>query len=173
MALKLLLLKLSGVDEVTLYKDRLPASQTRFKRAKSEKLETWPSESLKKFWLKTTFLFAEGCDAEEISQKFNLDLDQTRLNIYKLRCLGQISPIRSFELKLPKTDYSITVTTQKTKPNLEKFLIENINNISYQEILKTLKEPEETVVRKERRRPNRSPVNKGASYSFAKSSIET
>ena len=160
-ALRLLLLKLTGVDEVTLYKDRLPAAQTRFKRSNSKKVETWPDESLKKFWLTTIFLFAKSCSAEEIARKLNLDLEQTRLNLHKLRCLGQISPVRSFEAKLPYVDSSITPSTQKSKLSIEKLLIENANNMSYQEILNNLKEPEKPTPLKERRRPNRSPINKG------------
>ena len=159
--LRLLFLKISQSDETVPNKDRLPAAQTRFERSDCPEVEVWPSESLKDFWLRTASLFAKGCNAEEIAKELNLDVEQARVSLYKLRCTGQISPVRSFGNKLSPANSSITTVTQKNKPNIEKSLVESINNLSFEEILIGLKKPQKLPVLEKQRNPSKSPIRKG------------
>ncbi len=142
--LKPLLLNTTNKGEVNHYKERLPARQTRFKLARRGELEAWQSESLKTFWERTALLFNRGSSAEEIARELNLEVTKVQLNIYKLRSLGQIAPIRSFENKLPPSSPRRVNSLKATLPgeNLEKSLIKNINHLSYEEILKSLKGPQ-------------------------------
>ncbi len=141
----------TDTDEITRYKNRLPAAKTYFKRSNWQSVKVWPSKSLKTFWERTASWFTEGCSAEKVARELNLDVNQVRLNFYKLRSLRQISPVRSFEStspavssassfegKLPPLDSSITAAMQQRSASAE--FVKNISNMSYQEILKSLAE---------------------------------
>ena len=153
--LAFLLLNISNTDELMHYKNRLPAPKTCFTRSGWQDVKVWPSESLKMFWKKTASLFDQSCSPEKVAKEFNLDLEQVRLNFYKLRTLRQISPVRSFESKLPSTssassfsklpplDSSITAATQQRQVSTNEELVKNIATMSYQEILKSLVDPQE------------------------------
>ena len=126
-----------------IYKNRLPAPQTRFvlSKSKQQELESWQSNSLKAFWKNTALLFDIGSSAEEISQTLNIDVKTAQLNIYKLRVLGQISPIRSFE---GQSSSNSLKTNNVRKPHSQNTrgstFAKDMSNLNYKDINGTLKQ---------------------------------
>ena len=92
---------LNTTNKTKINKALLPAPQTRFvlSKSKQRELESWQNSSLKAFWKSTVLLFDMGSSAEEIARALKIDVNTAQINIYKLRSLGQISPMRNFETK--------------------------------------------------------------------------
>lgn len=159
-AIEPLLLTNDGKDdreEINRYRNRLPAAQTRFKSSSWGKIDTWPSSALQSFWEKTHTLFSKGTSAEEITKNLGLDIEKTQLYIYKLRSLGQISPIRSFGRGSAN---SLPQKTTAKKPNdIESFFVKNIANLSYEEILKNLQSAQSPPNEKAKPQPREEKLN--------------
>ncbi len=129
-----------------IYKNRLPAPQTRFvtSESKQRELESWQSNSLKAFWKSAVVLFDIGSSAEEIAQTLNVDLRTAQLNIYKLRALGQISPLRSFESKFSSNSLKTSPIKKPQKQgDIVSTLVKDMSNLSYKDIIRSLSEEEQ------------------------------
>lgn len=140
---RLLLQTATAIDEIQLNKERFPDAKTRFKT--SGQVEVWIDDVLYNFWQSCSPLLNKGCSAEEVSQNLSIDLELVQHNLYKLRSLGKIAPVRLFEEK-PTPSIS-------SAPKPAKNLSQNIDNMSYKEIISWLQssesEGQETVIEKE------------------------
>ena len=124
---KLLLQTTIVIDELKTQKERLPDAKTRFKR--SGQVEIWVDDALYDFWQNCSSLLDKGCSAEEIATSLSLDTETVRYNLYKLRSLGKIAPVRAFK-------QSPVPPKQTPKQDLD--LNKSIQDMSYREIIKWL-----------------------------------
>ena len=138
---------LNTTSEDKVFKDRLPTPQTKFilSEPKQRELEPWQSNYLKEFWKSTILLFDKGSSALEVARALSIDVRTAQLNIYKLRTLGQISPMRSFEDKfssdVPETPYR---KSSQEQDYIGSTFVEDMSRLSYREIIKRLRETEQT-----------------------------
>lgn len=86
-------------DEIDAYRDYFPNQETRFKLAGC--LDIWLDSDLYSFWERSSKLLSEGSSAEEIARQLGLNLERVQLNLYKLRSVGKIEPMRAMESRSP------------------------------------------------------------------------
>ncbi len=119
---KLLLQTTVEIDEMKVQSERLPDAKTRFKRA--GQVDIWVDDALYNFWQNCSALLDKGCSAEEIATNLSLNIEVVRYNLYKLRSLGKISPVRVFEQN-----------SIPSEPKKDLDLNQSIQNMSYKEII--------------------------------------
>jgi hypothetical protein len=101
-----LLLKVtSTVNELSVYKDKFPAPQTRFKLAGSQELSANDAE-LSEFVRRARPSLERGVSALEIAERLGLKLEQVQLFLYKLRSAGYVAPARQREPARPPMPFS-------------------------------------------------------------------
>lgn len=94
---QLLLSTATAIDELQAYRQRFADKRTRFRS--SGPSDVWLDENLYEFWHHSASLLEQGASAEEIAMQLAMNIEQVQLNLYKLRSLGKISPVRAFSQK--------------------------------------------------------------------------
>jgi Domain of unknown function (DUF4388) len=95
---QLLIAIAAQVDEISAYQHHFAHPQTRFQCLAN--IDIWLDEEIYLFLEKARKFLLQGIDAQTLAQELNLSVEQVQLHFYKLRTLGQITPIRAFE-KVP------------------------------------------------------------------------
>ncbi|QSR84034.1 DUF4388 domain-containing protein [Methylacidimicrobium sp. B4] len=90
---RILLSALAAIRSPERYTDYLPHPDTRY-RAGSE-TTPWLTEDLLAFWVNSERLFRSGISAREIAAALGIPLPQVLLDLFKLRLLGMIVPVRA------------------------------------------------------------------------------
>ncbi len=94
--LKELLLRLTVLDdEWQSHLADLPDIETRFVAGNQELI--WLEGELQTFWIFVEPLVKQGVTAQDLVLRFHLEPRSTQLNLYKLRTLGLIRPLRRIE----------------------------------------------------------------------------
>lgn len=105
------------VDEINAYKEFFPHEKTLFKA--SGPLDVWLDGDLYNFWERSATLLAEGCSAEELAKILGFSLDKVQLNLYKLRSVGKIEPMRAMEKRFSRNHSAKPVFSEsELKENL-------------------------------------------------------
>ncbi len=128
---KLLLQTATEIDEIEAHRERFPDPKTRFKS--SGQVDIWIDNDLYTFWQSCSSLLNKGCSTEDIAQHLSLDMELVQLNLYKLRSLGKIAPLRAFEQG-----------STPSKPKKDTSLSKDIENMSYKEIIAWLHSSDST-----------------------------
>ena len=92
---QLLLSTATAIDEMKAYRQRFADQRTRFRSVGP--VDVWLDDNLYMFWQYSSHLLENGCSAEEVAEHLNMQLDQVQLNLYKLRSLGKIAPVRAYQ----------------------------------------------------------------------------
>lgn len=79
------------------YRDLLPNPDTRFTAVPDKQAQL--AGDLAKFWDNCRIELAPEFSAAEAAARFNLNLEQTQFNLYKLRAAGIIKPVRVVSYK--------------------------------------------------------------------------
>ena len=124
---KLLLQTATNIDEKQ-YNERFPDSQTRFKSAGH--VDIWLDNALYNFWQDSSSLLSKGCSAQEIAEHLSLDVQIVQQNLYKLRSLGKIAPLRAFQQDAISSQIKSGTTPEVAPENLNK----DIDKMDYKEI---------------------------------------
>ncbi len=92
----LMLRATSAVNELSVYRDRFPSPQTRFKLVNTE--GAWDDAELYEFVKRARPALERGVSPVELSERLSLQLEQVQLYLYKLRSLGRVVPARMREV---------------------------------------------------------------------------
>lgn len=92
---QLLLSTATAIDEMKAYRQRFADQRTRFRSVGP--VDVWLDDNLYMFWQYSSHLLENGCSAEEVAEHLNMQLEQVQLNLYKLRSLGKIAPVRAYQ----------------------------------------------------------------------------
>lgn len=84
----------------------------------SGKMDIWLDEHLASFWERSSVYLERGCNAVILAEKLNLNLDQVQLNLYKLRSVGKLMPMRLFEQPAP-AERKTTGSADRSQPMFE------------------------------------------------------
>ncbi len=120
---KLLLQTATAIDEMHVHSKHFPAPKTRFKS--SGQVDIWLDDALYNFWQNCASLLGAGCNTEEIAKDLSLDIVHVQHNLYKLRSLGKIVPLRAFE-----QEHSTPIKSKQ-----DTSLSKDIGDMSYKEII--------------------------------------
>jgi hypothetical protein len=85
----------AAVDEISAYRHRFPHPDTRFRCLAGERVR-FDSE-LALFFKRATPGLEAGASAGELARFLGIGIDQVQLQLYKLRAVGQIAPVRAFD----------------------------------------------------------------------------
>jgi hypothetical protein len=89
----LMLRATSAVNEMSIYHDRFPSPQTRFKLLNAQ--GAWDDAELYEFVKRARPALERGVSPLELSERLGLQLEQVQLYLYKLRSMGRIGPARA------------------------------------------------------------------------------
>jgi hypothetical protein len=89
----------AAMDELSAYRKFFPNEQTYFQS--NGQMDGWLDEQLLSFWERSSPFFKKGCNARELTENLHLNIEQVQLNLYKLRSVGKIIPLRLYEGQLP------------------------------------------------------------------------
>lgn len=92
----LMLRATSAVNELSVYRDRFPSPQTRFKLVNAQ--GAWHDAELYEFVKRARPALERGVSPLELSERLSVQLEQVQLYLYKLRSLGRIVPARMREV---------------------------------------------------------------------------
>ncbi len=92
---QLLLSTATAIDELKAYRQRFADKRTRFRSVGP--VDVWLDDNLYMFWQYSSHLLEQGCSAEEVAEHLDMHLEQVQLNLYKLRSLGKIAPVRAYQ----------------------------------------------------------------------------
>lgn len=91
---QLLLSIAAAVDEISHYRRRFAHPETRFVVLGRE--EVWLDQDLYDFLTRAEPRLLAGVNASELAGELGLSIEQVQLNLYKLRSVGRVAPLRSF-----------------------------------------------------------------------------
>ena len=117
---KLLLQIATAIDEIRVHRNHFADSRIKFKSVDS--VDIGFDNTLYDFWQSSISLLKKGASAKEIAQCLSLDIELVQYNLYKLRSLGKVFPVRAFEQSNSKSNKDIS-------------LRKNIEGKTYQEII--------------------------------------
>lgn len=91
----LILSTAAAMDELQEFRRFFSHEVTYFKT--SGQMDIWLDEHLATFWERSAPYLERGCNAVMLAENLNLNLDQVQLNLYKLRSVGKLVPVRLFD----------------------------------------------------------------------------
>ena len=92
---QLILSTAAAMDELQEFRRFFSHEVTYFQA--SGKMDIWLDEHLASFWERSSVYLERGCNAVILAEALSLNLDQVQLNLYKLRSVGKLVPMRLFE----------------------------------------------------------------------------
>lgn len=113
---QLILSTAAAMDELQEFRRFFSHEVTYFQT--SGKMDVWLDEHLASFWERSSVYLERGCNAVILAENLNLNLDQVQLNLYKLRSVGKLTPMRLFEHQT--AGERATVTAAESSARLRK-----------------------------------------------------
>jgi hypothetical protein len=92
---QLILSTAAAMDELQEFRRFFSHEVTYFRT--SGKMDIWLDEHLASFWERSVVYLEQGCNAVTLANLLNLNIDQVQLNLYKLRSVGKLVPMRLFD----------------------------------------------------------------------------
>lgn len=114
---QLVLSTAAAMDELKAYRRHFPNEKTQFKS--SGQMDVWLDDQLSAFWEQSRAFLERGCSAELLAQVLRLNLEQVQLNLYKLRAVGKIAPLRLYEYQTarePERRHSDSLEAPRLEP---------------------------------------------------------